>query len=104
MRRREVAEELRRLVRRLVHLPVAGEHGPADAVAHAAPASSRAATPGSTRPSRNSRDAPPPVDTCDTRSATPAASTAAAVSPPPTIVTAPASVASATARATPIVP
>src|SRR5262249_33226650 len=49
-----------------------------------------AATPGTSRPSRNSSDAPPPVETCVTFSAAPAASTAAAESPPPTIVVAPA--------------
>ncbi len=32
----------------------------------------RAATPGSTFPSRNSNEAPPPVEICDMRSASPA--------------------------------
>ncbi len=52
-------------------------------------ASERAATPGSTLPSRNSRAAPPPVETWDMRSASPADVTAAAESPPPTTVKAP---------------
>ena len=42
-----------------------------------------AATPGSTLPSMNSSDAPPPVDTCETLSDTPAWSTDEAESPPP---------------------
>ena len=45
-----------------------------------------AATPGSVRPPRNSSDAPPPVEMCVIRSATPAFFTAAIESPPPTIV------------------
>jgi len=57
--------------------------------------SERAATPGSILPSRNSSDAPPPVDTCETLSATPAFFTAEAESPPPITVVAPFSVASA---------
>src|SRR5439155_27276122 len=61
----------------------------------------RAATPGRVRPARNSKQAPPPVETCEIRSATPALATAAAESPPPTIETAPES---ATARAMPSVP
>ena len=39
-------------------------------------------------PSSDSRNAPPPVETCDTRSANPNFSTASADSPPPTAVTA----------------
>src|SRR6266566_5772086 len=63
-----------------VHLPVAGE----DQWPHA---SSKAATPGSSFPSRNSSDAPPPVETWVSWSSMPA--TAATESPPPTTVTAP---------------
>src|SRR5579871_207937 len=63
-----------------------------------------AATPGSTLPSRNSSDAPPPVETCDTLLATPAFFTADAESPPPMMVVAPAAVALASASATAIVP
>ena len=47
---------------------------------------SSAATPGSVRPPRNSSDAPPPVEMCVMRSATPAFLTAAIESPPPMIV------------------
>ncbi len=42
-----------------IHLPVGGEDG----FLHASPLSSSAATPGSSLPSRNSSDAPPPVET-----------------------------------------
>src|SRR5436853_7268795 len=44
-----------------------------------------AATPGNTSPARNSSDAPPPVETCVIRSATPASVIAATESPPTTI-------------------
>src|SRR5690606_32590238 len=50
-------------------------------------------------PSRNSRLAPPPVEQCVTLAATPNFLAAVAVSPPPTTVVAPLSVASATAAA-----
>src|SRR5207245_2300267 len=60
-----------------------------------------ASTPGSLRPSRNSRNAPPAVEMYPMRSATPAWVTAATVSPPPTTENADAS---ATARASPSVP
>src|SRR5213593_3627090 len=63
-----------------VHFPVGG----AQQSSHA---SSRAATPGSGFPSRNSRAAPPPVETWVSLSSSPA--TAAAESPPPTTVVAP---------------
>src|SRR5262249_33446239 len=56
-----------------------------------------AATPGSTLPSRSSSDAPPPVETHDTRSARPSSCTARTESPPPTTANASAS---ATACAT----
>ena len=46
-----------------------------------------ASIPGNTLPSRNSNEAPPPVDTCVISSLYPAFSTANALSPPPTIVT-----------------
>src|SRR3954466_8655083 len=58
--------------------------------------------PGNSLPSRNSSDAPPPVEICEILSATPAAATAETESPPPTIEVAPAF--SATARATLKVP
>ena len=99
-----------RVVHGLVHLPVAGDergaHGGildlgcrlraasarGEARARAQSPSLRlylsvsAATPGSTLPPRNSSDAPPPVEMCDTRSATPALWMAATESPPPMIV------------------
>src|ERR1700691_5410642 len=49
----------------------------------------RASTPGSFLPSKNSRDAPPPVEMWVILSATPAAWTAATESPPPTMEVAP---------------
>src|SRR5258706_2116863 len=61
-----------------------------------------ASTPGNFLPSRNSSEAPPPVEMCVILSLTPAACTAATESPPPTIEVAP--VFFATALATPIVP
>ena len=64
-------------------------------------ASGSAAMPGNSRPSRNSNDAPPPVEMWSMRSATPASSMAATESPPPTTVKASAS---ATQRAMPRVP
>src|SRR3954454_24777975 len=48
-----------------------------------------ASTPGSFLPSRNSSEAPPPVEICVILSATPAAFTADTESPPPTIDVAP---------------
>ena len=48
-----------------------------------------ASTPGSFLPSRNSSEAPPPVEMCVILSATPAAFTADTESPPPTIDVAP---------------
>ena len=62
---------------------------------------SSAATPGSVRPPRNSSEAPPPVEMCVMRSATPAFFTAAIESPPPMIVV---PFTAATARATALVP
>ncbi len=59
------------------------------------------AIPGSSRPSKNSSEAPPPVDICVILSAKPNFSTAAAESPPPIIEIAPLS---ATAFATAYVP
>ena len=49
------------------------------------------ATPGSSRPSRNSSEAPPPVEMCVNRSARPCCWIAATESPPPTTTVAPAS-------------
>jgi hypothetical protein len=57
----------------------------------------KAATPGNSLPARNSNVAPPPVEMCVMRSATPARLTAATESPPPTTTMAPRSAASATA-------
>ena len=57
--------------------------------------------PGSSRPSRNSSEAPPPVEMWVILSAKPSFSTAAAESPPPMIETAPDS---AIALATALVP
>src|ERR1700728_4168158 len=51
--------------------------------------SGSAATPGSSIPARNSSDAPPPVEICEIRSATPADLIAFSESPPPTTLTAP---------------
>jgi len=64
----------------------------------------RAVTPGNSLPSSNSREAPPPVDTCETLSSAPHLATAVAVSPPPTIVVAPFCVASITASKADFVP
>ena len=61
-------------------------------------------TPGSSRPSRNSSDAPPPVEIWVIRSASPCWVTAATESPPPTTTVAPASARSASIRATAFVP
>src|SRR2546421_4822540 len=63
-----------------VHLPVGGEE-------QRSHASSKAATPGNSFPSRNSSEAPPPVETWVNLCSSPA--TAATESPPPTTVTAP---------------
>src|SRR5512136_2121191 len=82
-----------------MHLPVADDEG---TPRHGA--ASRAATPGSTRPSTSSRLAPPPVERWLTALVRPAFSNAAPESPPPTTVTAPADVASASARAVSMVP
>lgn len=64
----------------------------------------RAATPGNSLPSSNSRDAPPPVDTCEILSSAPHLATAVAVSPPPMIVITPFCVASITASKADFVP
>ena len=61
-------------------------------------------TPGSSRPSRNSSEAPPPVEMWVIRSARPCWVTAATESPPPTTTVAPASARSASIRATAFVP
>merc|ERR1719210_957600 len=58
------------------------------------PASSRAATPGKSFPSSNSREAPPPVLQCDTLSTVLYFLQAVAVSPPPITEIAPAAVTS----------
>src|SRR5262249_44736635 len=105
-RRPDRPGELHTLGHRGVHLPVARhKRGAAHVGARGSGAqpsrSRRTATPGSRRPSRNSRVAPPPVLTWVILSDSPAASIAAAASPPPTTLTASES---ARARATPRVP
>src|SRR6185503_10601545 len=57
----DAAVERLRLPEAQVHLPVPGERAPRGHRA-AEDAGSSAATPGRTRPSRNSREAPPPVE------------------------------------------
>src|SRR5713101_2345276 len=57
-------EEGARLRLRLIHLPIAGN----DAAPHKLLSAS---TPGSFRPARNSSEAPPPVEMCEIRFATP---------------------------------
>src|ERR1700682_445283 len=92
--RQEGGDVPARLFRRFVHLPI----GDDEFFAHKRikPKSQRfylfvnASTPGSFLPSRNSSDAPPPVEMWVILSATPAAWTAATESPPPTIDVAPA--------------
>src|SRR5438309_1119220 len=77
------------LLHRGVHLPVARHQRKArrsHAHDRAASRSRSAATPGSVLPSRNSMVAPPPVLMWPILSATPAASIAAARSPPPITV------------------
>src|ERR1043166_1467927 len=80
--RGESPAEFRSVAARLagadLHFPVRGEEQPAHQ------ASSSAATPGSTRPSRNSNAAPPPVETWVIWSAPPTRADAAARSPPTT--------------------
>ena len=104
--RRERGEKRAGVGGGFVHLPVAGN----DAAPHDfAPSgregfSVRASTPGSFRPPRNSRDAPPPVEMCEIFPATPDWWTAATESPPPTMEVAPRSVAAATAMAMSRVP
>ena len=105
-KRAKLLDVLHGLGDRLVHLPVAGDErvrirpdrrpkpereGVRRPCATAGPtrqssASGNTATPGSVRPPRNSSEAPPPVEMCVMRSATPAFVTAAIESPPPTIV------------------
>ena len=58
------------------------------AVVAAVVGSMSASTPGSARPSRNSMEAPPPVDTWVRRPSRPKVRTADTVSPPPATVTA----------------
>src|ERR1700716_4044800 len=64
----------------------------------------RASTPGSLRPPRNSREAPPPVEMWEILLETPDWWTAATESPPPTMDVAPAVVAPAMALAISNVP
>src|SRR5258706_6571815 len=108
----EVMKKCLRLLRVLVHLPVGGHQllsheslsgnlgaerlvrgaarciGP-DTEFYVYFLSVSASTPGSFLPSRNSSEAPPPVEMCVILSATPAAFTADTESPPPTIEIAP---------------
>ena len=76
--RLELVEEGERLDRALEHLPVACHQR-----GHQA-SSGIAATPGSSRPSSSSSDAPPPVETQEIRSARPSSWIARTESPPPT--------------------
>lgn len=64
--------------------------------------SDKASIPGSTLPSRSSKEAPPPVETCDTLSSVlkKAGEQAVAVSPPPMIEQQPLAVAATTASMT----
>lgn len=64
----------------------------------------RAATPGKVFPSNNSKDAPPPVDTCETNDSVFHFAQHEAVSPPPIIVTQPLLVAATTLSMRPFVP
>src|SRR5207249_6347294 len=89
----QLPHELHRLGGGLVHLPVSADEL---ATRH----SSSTLIPGSSRPSRNSSEAPPPVETWVTLSASPISAIAAAESPPPTTVRVPRFGASATAPAT----
>src|SRR5205814_9594469 len=68
-----------------VHFPVAGHDR---LTAGHQQSLRRAATPGRTLPSMNSSEAPPPVETWLSLSASPACSTAWTDSPPPTMVVA----------------
>ena len=74
---RERRAELAGLGRPLEHLPVARDEHQPDGIA---------ATPGSSRPSSSSSDAPPPVETQSILSARPSSSIARTESPPPTTV------------------
>src|SRR5579864_8144967 len=98
----ERGEERPRLALRLEHLPVSGNDATSLRCAHYLLVS--ASTPGSLRPPRNSREAPPPVEMCEILLATPDWCTAATESPPPMMEVAPAVVAAATALATSSVP
>ena len=81
------------LLDRLVHLPVAGDERACG------PLTMSTSSPGSVLPSSSCSDAPPPVDMCVICSSRPNCASAAALSPPPTTVTASvAATASATAR------
>src|SRR3954462_1794089 len=97
----------RLLSRGLVHLPIATHELPSrhdDSNLPRSGYSSRTLMPGRSRPSRYSREAPPPVETWVTLEARPISAMAAAESPPPTMVRAPVPVASASASATARVP
>src|ERR1700734_2140108 len=92
-RERQLLGQRDGLEMRVVHLPVAGDQGFAPrgrahrAVPSAGSGASSAASPGSVRPSRYSRLAPPPVEMCENElSGKPSVRTAAAESPPPTTV------------------
>src|SRR3954447_8154183 len=90
--RQQRADQRLSLPDRVVQLPVAGDERPSH---------DSAPTPGSGLPSISSSDAPPPVERCVTRSASPNCASAAAESPPPTTVVASVE---ATASATAFVP
>src|SRR5262249_6247769 len=91
-------EQRTRLKRGQIHLPVAGYQYPAHRGLSLLQLSS-AFTPGSTRPSRYSSVAPPPVEMCAKRLAHGACARAAAVSPPPMMDLTPSVLASASPTA-----
>src|SRR5215468_2974638 len=93
----ECVEESTRFLNSLVHLPISSDYR----TSHFPPLSVNASTPGSFCPDKNSREAPPPVDMWLIFDSTPACTTAAAESPPPTMENAGES---ATARAMANVP
>src|SRR6266849_11018132 len=68
-KRHESGEKLACVGLRLEHLPVAGNDATSFRWAHYLSVS--ASTPGSLRPPRNSREAPPPVEMCEILLATP---------------------------------
>src|SRR5690606_34634488 len=74
----EVAEEFAGRRGALVELPVAGDHRQSKGHEPTSPRVESSSTPGSGLPSRNSSEAPPPVETCETSSCKPRSRSAAA--------------------------